>query len=155
MLCEGGPCKPPPLQMWAHAPTTVRFWGPLVQQWGLELIRSEKVASEQRERHKFWLWGVASIAFLCTSEHRMTSASWWERHECCLSCVLHRTKWLLLLEGVLGEPGSLGHFMSTASAQTEDGTLLFSPPLLSQVISRMDKIVLWWSYGETWDSQAA
>lgn len=63
------------------------------------------------------------------------------------------TKWLLLLEGVLGEPGSLGHFMSTASAQTKDGTLLFSPAFLSQVISRMDKVVLRWS--ETWDSQAA
>ena len=57
------------------------------------------------------------------------------------------------VEGVLGEPGSLGHFMSTASAQTKDGTLLFSPAFLSQVISRMDKVVLRWS--ETWDSQAA
>lgn len=63
--------------------------------------------------------------------------------------VLHRIKWLLLQEGVLGEPGSLGHFMSTASALIEDVTLLFSPSLLSHVISRMDRVVLQWSYDET------
>lgn len=75
-------------------------------------------------------------------------------HQFCLYCVLYRTKWLSLLEEVLGAPGSLGHFMSTASAQTEDGhsILLFSPSLLGQVHlqggQNIPLVVPWWSLAE-------
>lgn len=60
------------------------------------------------------------------------STVWGFGHQCCLYCVLYRTKWWSLLEEVLGEPGSLGHFMSTASVRTEDGHSIFlfsTPPL--------------------------
>lgn len=82
------------------------------------------------------------------------SIVWGIGHQCCLYCVLYRTKWLSLLEEVLGEPGSLGHFMSTASVRTEDGhsIFLFSPSLLGQVHLQggqsIPPVEPWWSLTE-------
>lgn len=95
-----------------------RGWGHLPQMWFLELT--------DQERPKLELWGLGSVAFLCIARAHV-SFMVGTCHECCLYCAFYRTKWLLLLEEVLGEPGSLGHFMSTALAQTEDSTLLFCP----------------------------
>lgn len=81
------------------------------------------------------------------------STVWGFGHQCCLYCVLYRTKWWSLLEEVLGEPGSLGHFMSTASVRTEDGHSIFlfsPPPSWAKSISRVDKVFLQWSHGEAW-----
>lgn len=128
MLCERSLCKSSSLQMWSHAPLSgsgvnlhnsgfCYLIG--LRKWHLNKGRETQVVAVGCGQHCFSVHLRAQyVIYFMVGMSLVLSVF-----------VIYRTKWLLLLEEVLGEPGSLGHFTSTASAQTEDVTLLFSPSL--------------------------